>query len=103
MNVLIVSNGHGEAAIAGYLGRALLERAPSARVDHFPLVGEGEESPRGVTIVGPRKRMPSGGLVAYWNFKNLMRDVGAGLPILVARQVARQYTSPMATTTSRSR
>ena len=88
MNVLIVSNGHGEAAIAGYLGRALLERAPSARVDHFPLVGEGEESPRGVTIVGPRKRMPSGGLVAYWNFKNLMRDVGAGLPILVARQDA---------------
>lgn len=88
MNILIVSNGHGEAAIAGYLGRALHERAPSTRVEHFPLVGEGGDAQNGLALVGPRARMPSGGLVAYWNLRNLARDVCAGLLPLLGRQFA---------------
>ena len=88
MNVLIVSNGHGETAIAGYLGRALVDRAPAALVEHFPLVGDGAEAQPGLTVVGPRARMPSGGLVAYWNLRNLARDLGAGLSALIIRQAA---------------
>jgi len=88
MNILIVSNGHGESAIAGYLGSALLERAPGARVEHFPLVGEGGDPPPGLAVVGPRAQMPSGGLVAYWNLKNLARDISAGLLGLIGRQFA---------------
>jgi tetraacyldisaccharide 4'-kinase len=88
MNVLIVSNGHGEAAIAGYLGRALLARAPGTRVEHFPLVGGSEGASAVPSIVGPQSRMPSGGLVAYWNLRNLTRDIGAGLFGLMLRQFA---------------
>jgi len=88
MNILIVSNGHGESAIAGYLGSALLERAPNARVEHFPLVGQGGDPQSRLAAVGPRAQMPSGGLVAYWNLKNLLRDIRAGLLGLMGRQFA---------------
>ena len=75
--VLFVTNGHGEAAIAQRIGGELRSIVPEARLDHLALVGDtpGE----GLNPVGPRRAMPSGGLIAMGNVRNLMRDLGAGL------------------------
>jgi uncharacterized protein (TIGR03492 family) len=85
LSVLLVSNGHGEAAIAGYLARAIASRVPGVLIEHFPLVGRSQPGdwPAGV---GPQADMPSGGLVANWNVRNLAGDVRAGLVQLVYRQ-----------------
>ena len=94
-NILLVSNGYGEAAIAGYLADAIAARAPNATIEHFPLVGEfGRINSTATTattatrVVGPQAQMPSGGLIAYWNLRNLARDVRAGLLSLTLRQFA---------------
>jgi uncharacterized protein (TIGR03492 family) len=76
--VLLVSNGFGEMAILQSIARALAAADPSAVLAHMPLVGR---LPRGSwpEPVGPQAEMPSGGLVTYWNLRNIVRDVGAGL------------------------
>jgi uncharacterized protein (TIGR03492 family) len=86
MNVLLVSNGYGEAAIAGYLARAITSLDPAASIEHFPLVGRFPNSPGALRSVGPQVEMPSGGLVAYWNMRNWARDAGAGLFASTLRQ-----------------
>jgi uncharacterized protein (TIGR03492 family) len=86
-DVLLVSNGYGEAAIAGYLARAMRNLAPDASVEHFPMVGRIDPDPD-LPSVGPQAEMPSGGLVAYWNVRNWARDVRAGLLGLTLRQFA---------------
>ncbi len=75
--VLFVSNGHGEAAIAQCISRELLAAVPGVATDHLALVG----APRSEAMrdVGPRRAMPSGGLVAMGNVRNLARDLRAGL------------------------
>jgi len=88
IDMLLVSNGYGEAAIAGYLARAIHERAPGVHIDHFPMVGEVAGLSPDVATVGPQAQMPSGGLVAYWNVRNWVRDVRAGLLSLTLRQFA---------------
>lgn len=83
--ILFVSNGHGEAAIAARIAqeaRALGE----LRTDHFGLVGE-RLSADGFPDVGPRRAMPSGGLVAMGNVRAFGRDLGAGFLALFARQL----------------
>jgi hypothetical protein len=83
--ILFVSNGHGEAAIAARIAqetRALAE----LRTEHFGLVGErlgADDFPD----VGPRRAMPSGGLVAMGNVRAFGRDLGAGFLGLFARQL----------------
>jgi len=84
-DILLVSNGFGETAVAGYIARAIRASAPQARVEHLPLVGTA--APGGwPPAVGPQQDMPSGGLVAYWNLRNLLGDIGAGLARLTVRQ-----------------
>ncbi|MFS8665811.1 MAG: hypothetical protein LOD84_09090, partial [Limnochordales bacterium] len=64
MNVLMVTNGHGEDRLALTLVRALRQRRPALTIRAVPLVGEGrllEEA--GIGVPGPRVRVPSGGLV----------------------------------------
>lgn len=85
--ILLVSNGFGEMAIAGYLARAIRDEQPDARIEHLPLVGTPPPD-AGVTTVGPAADMPSGGLVAFWNLRNIARDLGAGLLGLTLRQFA---------------
>jgi len=85
--VLLVSNGFGEIAIAGYLAREICAAQPDAHIEHLPLVGT-PAAIAGVTVVGPRADMPSGGLVAFWNLRNIARDLGAGLIGLTLRQFA---------------
>jgi uncharacterized protein (TIGR03492 family) len=75
--VLFVSNGHGEAAIAERIAVELAALLPALRLDHLALVGDvPSESLRDV---GPRAAMPSGGLIAMGNVRNIARDVRAGL------------------------
>lgn len=72
---LFVSNGHGEIAIAARIAGEIRGIA----CDHLALVG-GEHAVGGALHdVGPRKGMPSGGLIAMGNVRNIARDVSSGL------------------------
>jgi uncharacterized protein (TIGR03492 family) len=83
-SVLFVSNGHGETAIAARIARET-EKLSDLRCDHLALVGEGSHSPT-LRDVGPRRKMPSGGIVAMGNVRNFARDLGAGLgPLTIAQ------------------
>ncbi len=82
--ILFVTNGHGEASIAGRIARDA--RALGLRTDHLALVGHGDGS-AGFRAVGPQARMPSGGLVAMGNVRALAADVRAGFLQLLGRQI----------------
>jgi len=84
-DILLVSNGFGEAAIAGYIARAIAADNPSARIEHLLLVGRADPS-EWPPAVGPSAHMPSGGLVTYWNVRNFARDLRAGLGGLTLAQ-----------------
>lgn len=84
VTVLFVSNGHGEVAIADRIARELHAIAAEIDAEHLALVGTVAMS--GAREVGPRKEMPSGGLVAMLNVRNLVRDLRAGLVRLTIEQ-----------------
>jgi len=75
--VLFVSNGHGEAAIADRIAEELREYAPGVEADHLALVGEARSSY--MRDVGPQRQMPSGGIIAMANVRNIARDLRGGL------------------------
>lgn len=75
--ILFVSNGYGESAIAERIARDLCEGG-TCHCDHLALVG-GVAAGEHLAQVGPRKAMPSGGLLAMGNARNIVRDVAAGL------------------------
>lgn len=83
--VLFVSNGHGEEAIAARIASEMATLLPDVRIDHLALVGEFGH-PAHMHDVGPRRRMPSGGLLAMGNVRNIARDVGGGLVGLTLAQ-----------------
>jgi uncharacterized protein (TIGR03492 family) len=86
IRVLFVSNGHGEIAIAERIAHeAVALSAVPLGLDHLPLVGE--PSPGTLAVVGPRRTMPSGGLVAMGNVAAFARDLGAGFVALAVSQV----------------
>ncbi len=84
MRVLFMTNGHGEAAIAERIVVELELLAGDAQVDHLALVGDAPS--RHLRDVGPRASMPSGGLIAMFNLRNIGRDLRAGLLGLTAAQ-----------------
>jgi tetraacyldisaccharide 4'-kinase len=84
--ILFVTNGHGEASIAGRIAQELRTRGEFA-TDHFALVGSGHGD-RAFVDVGPQTAMPSGGLVAMGNVRAFAADVRAGFFGLAARQYA---------------
>ncbi|MGC1381292.1 MAG: hypothetical protein WA814_09775, partial [Candidatus Baltobacteraceae bacterium] len=84
MRLLFVTNGHGEVAIADRIARELAAIEPAAQLDHLALVS-GTPSER-MRDVGPRRRMPSGGLIAMGNLRNIGRDLRAGLAGLTLAQ-----------------
>lgn len=75
--VLFVSNGHGEEAIAAQIA-AQVRALSTIECDHLALVGEFGH-PSIMRDVGPRRPMPSGGLIAMGNVRNIVRDLRAGL------------------------
>jgi uncharacterized protein (TIGR03492 family) len=84
MRVLFVTNGHGEAAIAERIAVELEVVARDAQIDHLALVGDTPS--QHLRDVGPRASMPSGGLIAMFNLRNIARDLRAGLLGLAAAQ-----------------
>jgi uncharacterized protein (TIGR03492 family) len=85
MRALFVTNGHGEAAIADRIATELRAVAPLGTIDHLALVSA--PASRAMREVGPRADMPSGGLIAMGNLRNIARDIRAGLLRLTWRQV----------------
>lgn len=83
--VLFVSNGHGEAAIADRIAHELRATVPGMQLDHLALVGDGASEQ--MTDVGPARAMPSGGLIAMGNVRNILRDVRSGLIGLTLEQL----------------
>lgn len=77
--VLFVSNGHGEASIADRIAVEVRALAPQLRLDHLALVGDEGSDVASMHGVGPRRAMPSGGLIAMGNVRNIARDLRAGL------------------------
>lgn len=87
LDLLIVSNGHGEDAIAARLATALAERRPSVRMAAFPLVGRGEAYDRaGIPTVFRSRPMPSGGF-GWQDPRAFARDLAAGFLSLTASQM----------------
>lgn len=79
MNVLVVTNGHGEDQLAVCLVDALRRRWPWLHVEAIPLVGEGRRlAAAGIAVPGPRVQVPSGGLVRP-EWRTVVRDLRAGL------------------------
>ena len=85
MSILFVSNGHGEASIADRIAEELRAIAPEMRLDHLALVGDAVSEH--LEDVGPQRAMPSGGLIAMGNVRNIARDVRSGLLALTWAQV----------------
>jgi uncharacterized protein (TIGR03492 family) len=85
VRILFVSNGHGEEAICARIADELAAILPTVSIDHLALVGEFGH-PSVMNDVGPRRAMPSGGLVAMGNVRNIVGDVRAGLiPLTLAQ------------------
>jgi len=85
IRLLFVTNGHGEAAIADRIALEVRALRGDAVLDHLALVGD-----RTVEVmrdVGPRRAMPSGGLIAMGDARHLVGDLRAGLLALTRRQV----------------
>lgn len=66
MRVTLLSNGHGEDVVGSLLARAFLVLEPTLAVRAFPTVGTGAAyEPLGIPILGPRRALPSGGLMLH--------------------------------------
>jgi uncharacterized protein (TIGR03492 family) len=88
LRVLFVANGHGETAIAARIATEVTRLAEEpVALDLLPLVGTGAGAAP-LALVGPRRSMPSGGLVAMGNVRAFSRDLRAGFVRLLVRQVA---------------
>ena len=88
--LLILSNGHGEDLIALRVIGALHRLLPDLELQVLPLVGEGNSYGKAEAMgmlrqVGPRQSLPSGGF-SNQSLRGLLRDLGAGLPLLFAKQ-----------------
>lgn len=81
--VLLLSNGAGEDSIAVLIAQALQQ----VTIQAMPLVGLGSSYAGIIEVVGPRRVMPSGGLVPE-GLQNLSSDIGGGLIGLIAQQVS---------------
>lgn len=84
--LLFVSNGHGEASIAERIAEEVRALDGEIALEHFPLVGTGLGG-HAMTEVGPRRAMPSGGLVAMGNVRAFIGDVHGGFVGLFVSQL----------------
>ena len=63
--ILFLSNGHGEDLIAATIIREL-QKTMTAEIIAMPIVGEGKVfNSLPVSVIGPRRPMPSGGDSAW--------------------------------------
>lgn len=88
MDLLCISNGHGEDSIAVQVLKELrrLPNAPSLAA--LPLVGEGGAFRKAaIPIAGPTQALPSGGFI-YMDSHQVWRDLRGGLLSLSRAQLA---------------
>ncbi len=84
--LLILSNGHGEDAIAIRIVKQIQQQS-QVKIVALPIVGEGRlylES--NIPLIGAVQTLPSGGFL-YMDGKQLLRDVNGGLLQLTLSQI----------------
>ncbi|MDJ0662621.1 MAG: lipid-A-disaccharide synthase-related protein [Crocosphaera sp.] len=85
MEILVISNGHGEDVIALSIIEALKKFPNLSKISALPLVGTGYVYEKAnIPIIGTVKTMPSGGFNQEIN--QLWRDVNGGLLTLTYHQ-----------------
>jgi len=86
MEILCLSNGHGEDAIAVRILEQLQSLPHPPKLAALPLVGEGKAYQElNIPIIGPVMGMPSGGFI-YMDGRQLWQDVKGGLLQLTLAQ-----------------
>ncbi|WP_414526665.1 lipid-A-disaccharide synthase-related protein [Nodularia chucula] len=87
LQLLVLSNGHGEDVIAVSILQQLQEQENSPDIFALPLVGEGRAYTKlGIPCIGTVRTMPSGGFI-YMDGRQLVRDVRGGLVQLTVNQI----------------
>ena len=86
VDLLVISNGHGEDAIGAALATSIQSRLPCLAVKAIPVVGEGAAYAT-TMVVGPRMSLPAGGLTLH-HPTLLLQDLRAGIVALTLRQLA---------------
>lgn len=87
MQLLCLSNGHGEDVIAVRILEQLRQQLPSSKVFALPLVGTGRAYARaGIPLAGPVRQMPSGGFIYMDGGRQAWRDLRGGLALLTWQQ-----------------
>lgn len=88
MKILCLSNGHGEDGIAVQILKELQKVPHPPELAALPLVGEGHAYRvlGNVPLIGPVKKMPSGGFI-YMDSSQFFRDVKGGLIQLTLNQL----------------
>ncbi|BAY38240.1 hypothetical protein NIES2111_25850 [Nostoc sp. NIES-2111] len=87
LQLLVLSNGHGEDIIAVRIVQQLLRQANPADIYALPLVGEGRAYQNlNIPLIGAVRTMPSGGFI-YMDGRQLARDVRGGLLQLTWSQI----------------
>ncbi|MDJ0617458.1 MAG: lipid-A-disaccharide synthase-related protein [Calothrix sp. MO_192.B10] len=87
LQLLVLSNGHGEDVIAARILQALQSSPNSPEIFALPIVGEGKKYQElHIPVIGSVRTMPSGGFI-YMDGHQLMRDVRGGLLKLTWNQI----------------
>ncbi|MBD2663012.1 hypothetical protein B6N60_00542 [Richelia sinica FACHB-800] len=87
LQLLVLSNGHGEDIIAVRIVQALQQLPTPTNIFALPIVGEGRAYQQAnIPIIGAVQNMPSGGFI-YMDGRQLMRDVQGGLLKLTWEQI----------------
>lgn len=90
MNILVLSNGHGEDVVGSRIIRELSEYNNSNKIIIVPLVGSGRPYKRlkskNIKIIKASKQMPSGGFL-FLDWKWIHADIMSGLIQQIARQI----------------
>ncbi|MGJ5675698.1 MAG: lipid-A-disaccharide synthase-related protein [Nostochopsis sp.] len=87
LRLLVLSNGHGEDAIAVRILQELQQQPHPPEIFALPLVGEGYAYQQlNIPLVGSVRTMPSGGFI-YMDWWQFLRDLGGGLIQLTFNQI----------------
>jgi uncharacterized protein (TIGR03492 family) len=87
LRLLVLSNGHGEDAIAVRILKELQWQPHPPEIFALPLVGEGHAYQKlEIPLIGSVRTMPSGGFI-YMDGREFMRDLRGGLLQLTFNQI----------------
>ncbi|MBD2168666.1 hypothetical protein H6G04_30260 [Calothrix membranacea FACHB-236] len=87
LQLLVLSNGHGEDVIAVRILQALQQQSNPPDIFALPLVGEGRAYQQlDIPVIGSVRTLPSGGFI-YMDGRQLAKDVRGGLVQLTLSQI----------------